>query len=185
MIRLLLCMIAILLLPATALAQKPNDKRVAAGQLLDSLRQSPSEDASGAIEARIRQLWFEQTTPAVALLLNRGIRDMQAGAHDEAIAVFDDVIVLDPSLAEAWHQRAVAKFHAGNRTGAIRDIEETLKREPRNFAALRTLGEIAASREDWKNADAAWLKVLEVSPKTPGGAERIKDLKRRALGEET
>jgi len=184
MFRMVLCALC-LILPLGAQAQKPGDRRADVEKMLDALRVAPDEEAAGKLEAHIRQLWFESGSSAVKLLMGRGLRDMKAGAHDQAVEVFDDVIVLDPALAEAWHQRAVAKFHAGDRMGAIRDIEETLKREPRHFAALRTLAEIAASREDWKSAYAAWMKVIELSPKIPGGTERIKDLKRRALGEET
>jgi lipoprotein NlpI len=70
-------------------------------------------------------------------------------------------------------------------TGAIHDLQETVRLEPRNFAAFRTLTDIAAAREDWKGAYAAWQKVLEIDPKTPGGEERLKELKRKAVGEDT
>ena len=33
-------------------------------------------------------------------------------------------------------------------------------------------------------AYVAWQKVMEFDPKTPGGEERLKDLRRHALGEE-
>jgi hypothetical protein len=44
---------------------------------------------------------------------------------------------------------------------------------------------IAESRKDWKGAYAAWQKLLEIDPKTPGGEDKLKDLHRRAFGEET
>ncbi len=88
-------------------------------------------------------------------------------------------------MAAAWQRRAIAKFELGDPRGAIRDIEESLTREPRNFAAFRTLARIAESRQDWKGAYAAWQKLLEIDPKTSGGAEKLKDLKRRALGDVT
>ena len=134
MFRMVLCALC-LMLPLGAQAQKPADRRADLEKMLDALRVAPDEESAGKLEAHIRQLWFESGSSAVTLLMGRGLRDMKAGAHDQAVEVFDDVIVLDPALAEAWHQRAVAKFHAGDRMGAIRDIEETLKREPRHFAA--------------------------------------------------
>ena len=63
-------------------------------------------------------------------------------------------------------------------------IQATLQREPRSFVAFQTLSAISEARKDWKGAYEAWRKVLEIDPKTPGGEERLKDLKRRALGEE-
>ncbi len=44
---------------------------------------------------------------------------------------------------------------------------------------------LSEARKDWKGAyTAAWQKVLEIDPKTPGGNDRLKDLRRHALGEE-
>jgi tetratricopeptide (TPR) repeat protein len=110
---------------------------------------------------------------------------MQSEANQEAIQDFTDAITLDPNLAEAYHQRARARYAAGDSQGAIADIEQTLQHEPRDFAALRTLAAIAESRKDWKGAYAAWQKLLEIDPQTPDGQDKLKDLRRRALGEET
>ena len=171
--------------PAYVDAQPRADRTVAIDRLLDALKSAPDERTAATLEQRTQQMWLEAGTPAVTLLMTRGMRALEAGDYEEALNSFSDAITLDPDLAEAWHQRAVAKYHSGDTPGAIRDIEETLKREPRDFPALRTLAEIAAGREDWKGAYAAWQKVLEIDPKTPAGEERLKDLKRRAFGEET
>lgn len=165
-------------------AQGPSDKGAAMAQMLDALKEAPSEEVSGALEARLRKMQFEASTPAVTLLMGRGLRDISSGQYDDAVEVFTDALILDPNLPEAWHQRAVAKFRGGDVPGAVRDIEETLKRDPRSFAAFRTLTEIAVAREDYKAAYAAWQKVLEITPQTPGGAERLKDLRRKAFGQE-
>ena len=113
----------------------------------------------------------------------RPARD-EADARQDAIEDFSRAITLDPSLAEAYHQRAIARFAAGDTPGAIADIQATLQHEPRSFTAFQTLSAIAETRKDWKGAYEAWQKVLEIDPKSPGGQERLKDLRRRALGEE-
>jgi tetratricopeptide (TPR) repeat protein len=110
---------------------------------------------------------------------------LQSEAAQEAIQDFTDAIALDPNLAEAYHQRARARVAAGDSQGAIADIEQTLRHQPRDFAALRTLAVIAESRQDWKGAYAAWMKLLEIDPMTPDGEDKLKDLRRRALGDET
>jgi tetratricopeptide (TPR) repeat protein len=159
---------------------KPADRTA----LLDALKAAPDENLAEHLEDRLRQMWLEAGSPAVTLLMSRGLRELNAGESDEAIEDFSDALALDPNMAAAWHERALARFHAGDTQGAIHDIEETLKREPRDFAAWRSLADIAASREDWKGAYSAWQKLMEIDPKTPGGTEKLQDLKRRALGEE-
>jgi Tfp pilus assembly protein PilF len=94
-------------------------------------------------------------------------------------------ITLQPDFAEAYHQRALARFAAGDTPGAVADLQQALQREPRDFGAFRTLADIAVSREDWKSAYAAWQRLMAIDPKTPGGEDKLKDLRRRALGDET
>jgi tetratricopeptide (TPR) repeat protein len=174
-----------LLLTGVALAAPADDKRAAIDKLLTALKTAPSEEAAGLVEAHLVQLWLEQGSPAVSLLVSRGLRDAKAGAQDEAIEDFSDAVALDPTLPELWHRRAIARYERGDTAGAIRDLEETIRREPRHFAAFQTLSRIAENRKDWKGAYAAWEKVLDIDPKTPGGEQRLKDLKRRALGDQT
>ncbi len=182
---------ALLLAGGPAAAQSPASPmppaqhRAAINALLDQLKAARSQAEAAPLEQRIVQAWLEQGSPAVALLVTRGLRNLRAGAHQDALEDFDAVIALDPAFAEAWHRRAIARFELGDTRGAIRDIEETLRREPRNFAALRTLSRIAESRQDWKGAYTAWQKMLETDPQAPGGADKLKDLKRRAFGDTT
>ena len=161
-----------------------NERRATLERLLGALKTAPSEEIAGPLEQQIKQLWLNSGTPAVTLLMSRGLREMKAEAHQDAIEDFTAAMTLDPTLAEAYRQRAIARFATGDTTGAIADIQATLQREPRSFAAFETLASIAEARKDWKGAYEAWQKLLELNPKTPGGQERLKDLRRHALGEE-
>jgi tetratricopeptide (TPR) repeat protein len=154
-------------------------------RLLDALKAAPTEEVAALLEQQVIQSWLRAATPAVTLLISRGLRSLQADQDQEAIDSFSDAITLQPGLAEAWHQRARARYHMGDVNGAIHDLGETIRLQPRNFAAFRMLTDIAAAREDWTGAYAAWQKVMELDPKTPDGEERLRLLKRRALGEDT
>jgi cytochrome c-type biogenesis protein CcmH/NrfG len=165
-------------------AQVPADKRPT-DSLLDALKTAPDSSTAAALENRLERIWLHAGSPAVTLLVGQGVRLMNAGEAENAVQSFSDAITLQPDMAEAWRQRAIARYHVGDVNGAITDLEETVRLEPRNFAAFRTLADIATARQDWKGAYAAWQKLLELDPKTPGGEDRLRDLKRRALGEET
>jgi tetratricopeptide (TPR) repeat protein len=183
--RSLLALAITLALAASAHAQSPSDKHAATDHLLDALKTAPDEQTAASVEAQLQQTWLRAGTPAVTLLMSRGLRSLQAGQDDEAINSFSDAITLQPDVAEAWRQRALARYHAGDVKGAVTDLEETVQLEPRNFPAFRTLADIATAREDWKRAYTAWQKVMEIDPKIPGGEERLRLLKRKAVGEDT
>lgn len=183
-LRLALCILG-MGFAAHAHAQSPAERRAAVARLLDALKVAPDEPSAAGLEGQLEQVWMRSGSPAVTLLMSRGMRSLQAGQNDEAVEAFSDAITLQPDVGAAWRQRAVARYHAGDVNGAIRDLEETVRLEPRNFSAFRTLAEIAAARDDWKGAYAAWQKLLDIDPKTPGGEERMRLLKRKALGEDT
>jgi tetratricopeptide (TPR) repeat protein len=172
-------------LSVAAQAQTPAERRAAIDQMLNALKAAPDEHTAAQLEAQLEQTWLHAGSPAVTLLMSRGLRSLQAGQDDEATESFSDAITLQPDVDEAWRQRALARYHAGDLTGAIHDLEQTVRLQPRNFLAFRSLSRIAEAREDWKGAYAAWQKVMELDPKTPGGEERMRLLKRKAVGEET
>ena len=177
--------LAFCLLPALAAGQPVPEKRAALDKLLDALGTAPDEQAAARLEAKIEQSWLRSSTPAVTLLMDRGLHEMQGNAPAEAFMVFSDALVLDPTMAEAWHQRGVARIQVGDLPGALRDIQQALTLEPRHFGAWKTLVVIAERREDWKTAHDAWTHVLEIDPRTPKGEEVLKDLKRKAFGDDT
>ncbi|CAH2604810.1 Tetratricopeptide repeat protein [Rhodovastum atsumiense] len=180
---LLVAMLLLLALPAGA--QRPDARKAELDQLFTALKAAPTEAAGAAIEGRIRQIWQQQGSPAVMLLLNRGSRDLSQGEADVALDALDDALVLAPDYPEAWLRRALARFHRGDYAGAIRDIEATLSREPRYFPALQTLSRIAEAQGNWKGALAAWEKVLEITPRTAEAQDRLEMLRRKVFGEST
>src|SRR6201999_3599714 len=101
------------------------ERRAALDKLLGALQTAPTEEMSGPLEQQILQLWLNAGTPAVTLLMSRGLRELKADANDDAIEDFSAAITLDPTLAEAYHQRAVARYAAGDTPGAIADIQAT------------------------------------------------------------
>ena len=183
--------LAILLLLATpALAQdRDTPARPSPAQMLDRLfgmlKVAPDEGTAGAIEDSIQGQWLAEATPATKLLLLHGLHALSDNQPNEALDDFDAALDLQPDLQEGWHGRASARAKLGDYAGAERDIEETMKREPRQFRALEDLSTIAEQRGDWKGAYSAWSRALELDPKASGGDERLKDLKRRAFGDST
>jgi len=134
-------------------------------------------------EAVILQLWARQASPAVALLLNRGIRNLRAGQAGEALEDFDAALVLAPRLADAWHWRAQAHSRAGDARAALADLRECLRLEPRHFAALLTLSRVQEEAGDEQGALRSLEAAIAIHPRMPGGEARLRDLRRKVEGE--
>ena len=183
-----------LLLPATPGRGQPlpgagprgaEARRVELDRAFEALKFAPDSAAAALVEHRIRQLWNGAASPAAALLLRRGLRNIEAQLPEEALEDFDAALVLDPGFAEAWHLRAQAHARAGDAAGAARDLQEALRLEPRHWPSLMTLSTL---QEEGGNAAAA-LRSLEaalaINPKLAGGQERLRELRRKAEGDAT
>lgn len=153
--------------------------------LYKALRAAPDENAAGMIERRIRSLWAEEPSPAAALLMTRADRELHNDAESAAIDDYSAVLDLEPTYAQAYTHRAVARAAVGDYTGAVSDIEAALSRDPRDFSALQALSRIAEQQGNWKGALDAWRKALDIDPRTPGGAERLRMLTQKVEGEAT
>jgi tetratricopeptide (TPR) repeat protein len=172
---------ALVLLPASARAQRRRELSV--DQLFEALKLAPTDEAARAVEAQIWQAWLQQGSPAVQLLMRRGMRNLHARALDDALEDFDAVIALAPEMAEGWNKRATVYFLRGEHDNAARDIAETLAREPRHFGALAGLSQVHEARGDLVAALRAYEAALAIHPRLPGAEDRMKELRRKALGE--
>jgi tetratricopeptide (TPR) repeat protein len=185
----------LLLLPALALAQAPPapapsgrpdataQRRAELDRLFQALREAP--DASGAqmVEARIRAVWGQGVSPAAALLLRRGARNLQSNEAGEALEDFDAALLLEPAAPDLWLMRARALARLGERAAAARDIQEALRLEPRHFGALVQLAEMLEEAGDAEAALRSFEAALALHPRMPGGPERLRELRRRAEGD--
>jgi tetratricopeptide (TPR) repeat protein len=174
-------------LPAAAQAPPSRPARTPAETLdllFAALKAAPDESVATQIEARIWQAWIGQGSPAVQLLLRRGMRNIEARALTEALEDFDAVIALAPDLAEGWNKRATVYFLMQQDENSAKDILETLTREPRHFGALQGLSLVRERQNDLPGALRAFEAALALHPKMAGGADRLRALRRRALGED-
>lgn len=177
-----LLLLAALTVPVVAEAQRRRGE-LSLDQLFEALKLAPSEEAARAVEAQIWQVWMAQGSPAVQLLMRRGLRNLQLRALEDALEDFDAVIALAPEMSEGWNKRATVYFLRSEYDNAARDIAETLAREPRHFGALAGLSQVHEARGDLVAALRAYEAALEINPRMPGGEERLRELKRKALGE--
>ena len=148
----------LLLLSTPALAQTAPPAGNQLNQLLDALHAAPSPEIAQALEAQLEEVWLNAGSPAVRLLMGRGLRELKASNYKEAVEAFGDVVTLDPNSPEGYRQLALSRYAAGDPRGAIEDLALAVQHEPRDFLAYKSLSEIAEQQQDWKGAYEAWQK---------------------------
>jgi tetratricopeptide (TPR) repeat protein len=167
---------------ALAQGQRP---RLTLDQMFEALKLAPDDASARAVEAQIWQVWMQAGSPAVQLLMRRGLRHLETRSLPDAVEDFDAIIALSPELAEGWNKRATAYYLLGDHENAVKDIQETLAREPRHFGALAGLSHILEAQGDHAAALRAYERALAIHPRMAGHEARLKELRRKALGEES
>lgn len=146
------------------------------GEMLDRLFKHLGTAADAqeaeAISAAIERVWLQSDSATANLLMQRGLAAMEGKHLPLALTVFDRLLLLDPSWAEAWEKRATTKLLGGDIDGAVADMRQALKLEPRQFSALAALGLVLHKQGLDKEALASLRKSLTIDPQQP----QIKDI---------
>lgn len=168
---LVLLTIAALLLavaPATsAFAQLSAQQSSQLDALFADLRSATDEATARTIGDQIWQVW---THPDDAILAERVDEIITGGGFAGPAAQLPQIeqLVADyPDYAEGYNLRATANFLRGDYESALRDVEETLEREPRHFGALAGRALIFHTQGKYEEAKAALLEGLDIHPFLP------------------
>lgn len=155
---LLLALTLLFALPAAAL---PTD------EMFNKLKDAPSESEANDRAMDIWASWMESGSATVDIAMERGQAAQSTGDVDTARALYDRVILIKPDYAEAWNRRAGMFLTEENYPEALRDLNETLKLEPRHFGAWAGLGMLFEAMNAPEEAMEAYDKALEIYPLMP------------------
>lgn len=134
------------------------------------------EEAQGVADA-IERIWLQSRSDTAELLMQRALASIQGQHYPLALSLLDKVVVLEPDWAEAWNQRATARFLADDSDGAMADIDQVMKLEPRHFGALAGMGLILQRAGLDERALQIFNKALEIYPLQPDLQKTIEKLK--------
>ena len=144
--------------------------------LFSRLKLTSDVQEARLIEGLIWTLWLESGDPGIDRLIEAGNDAVGAGRYEDALEYFTGVIERDPAFAEGWNRRATLYYLMGNFDASVRDIQETLAREPRHFGALSGLGLINLALERWDSAVKAYEEALRINPFLPGARKNVEGL---------
>jgi len=107
--------------------------------------------------------------PKNAPLLNQvGIVYRSAHQFKEAEEYFQKSLAVDPKNVDVRTDMAACMFYTGDADGAIRELQEALKYDPKHAGALMNLGILEwKAKNDVPSAVASWEKLLKLNPDFP------------------
>ncbi|MFL9827099.1 tetratricopeptide repeat protein [Rhodoplanes sp. SY1] len=150
--------------------------------LFGALKVAPDETTAKAVENRIWAVWLASGSDTVNLLMARTKAAIDKDDHALAIRLLDAIVEIKPDYVEGWNRRATVFFLKKDYAGALADLRQVLRREPRHFGALAGLGTIMQEIGDEKNALGAYRKALEVNPHLKGMADKVRGLTEKVEG---
>ncbi|WP_375416505.1 tetratricopeptide repeat protein [uncultured Hymenobacter sp.] len=148
-------------------------------ELFERLRTATAPLEIEALQSGIWQIWLSTGEPGPDKLLEAGMRAMSAGDHTLAIAEFDELIAAIPDYAEGWNKRATAYYLRGEYRASLRDIAQTLRREPRHFGALGGQAIILRQLGEVRRALRVLNRLAGLCPHLPGLGEQRRELRER------
>lgn len=134
-------------------------------ELFDRLAKAEDEDEAKGVAGAIERVFLRSGSDTADLLMNRALSSVRQREFKTATELLDKLVVIEPEWAEAWNQRASARFRADDMQGAVADLGQVLALEPRHFGALSALGYILYSNGFDRRALEVMRKALAIYPK--------------------
>lgn len=143
------------------------------------LLRDPDPVVAQMAEHAMWSVWFRSGTPDANHQVCRGTRAMSRGEIDHAIEHFTRAIDLDPQFAEAYNQRAIAKFLLERFDECVDDCRKAVDLMPFHFGALAGLGHCHAHDGQLAQALKYYEKALAINPHMEDVRQTVDELKER------
>lgn len=145
-------------------------------ELYDRLAKAQDRDEARGIAGAIQRVWARSGSDTADLLMERVSSLMRQKDFKPAQDLLDRLIELEPQWAEAWSRRASMRFLERDLAGAMADLAQVLKIEPRHFMALVGVGAILEREDNKAQALRAFRRALEINPQLNDIREKVEKL---------
>jgi cytochrome c-type biogenesis protein CcmH/NrfG len=93
-----------------------------------------------------------------------------AGRYTDAIKWYTDSLALNPNDVSVSTDLGVSYYYNNQPDLAIRQLEHSLKVDPKHTKTLLNMGVVRAfGKRDLKGATEAWQRLVEIAPDSPEG----------------
>lgn len=123
---------------------------------------------SVAHSSPIRQDSISDSKRRAATLFEEGQNAHERGDLNLAVSLYTGALAADPSLFQAYYQRAMALAALGRSEEAEADLRKTISLKPDFARAHRALGQLFLDRGLLEDAKRELERAMELEPKLPG-----------------
>nr|WP_321359941.1 tetratricopeptide repeat protein [uncultured Hyphomonas sp.] len=152
-------------------------------EMFEKLKTAPSASEANDAAQDIWASWMESGSATVDMIMQRGVEAQMVGDNDTARVFYDRAIMIKPDNPQAWFRRAGIFLSEENFPEALRDLNETLKLEPRHFGAWAGLASVFETMGANDQALEAWREALAIYPYMHDGLQAEKRLAKIAEGQ--
>lgn len=92
------------------------------------------------------------------------ITHLQAGRHNEAAQICQQIVAIQPDFADAWHLLGVIALQTGQLEGAIHSLERAVRANPADAEAFSNLGIARKSVGQWDDAIECFRSAVALRP---------------------
>jgi Flp pilus assembly protein TadD len=93
---------------------------------------------------------------------NKGVTLAAQGKYDEAIQVYDEIILFDLENVDTWNNKGVAYGMKGKYVESLGCFEEAIRRDPTDVAAWSNKGYVLELLSRNSEAEVAYTKAREL-----------------------
>ncbi len=154
------------------------------GPLLSDLKKPlPSRDPKELAEL-VHALWISNRDAKAEQLMADAIAAIDQQKPEQAKELIEKLMRLCPAWSEAYYKRAIVALMLNNPSEAVSLLGETVRLEPRHFAAISLFGQICLDHNRLHEARAALQIALEMNPHLKGVADTISAIHRKLIAED-
>ncbi len=144
---------------------------------LAPLLKDPDPVVNQMAEHAMWSVWLACGSPEAKQELCRGSKALNRRDYEGAIDAFSLAIELDPGFAEAYNQRAIAKYFQERYDESIGDCQAAVERMPCHFGAWAGIGNCHAHQGRAAEAIEAYEMALSINPRLDGIPQAINELR--------
>jgi tetratricopeptide (TPR) repeat protein len=150
--------------PPPAAPAQPAGRQKILDELFDRLAKAQDRDEARGLAGAIERVWSRSGSDTADLLMERVTALFRQKDFKIARDMLDRLIEIEPQWSEVWSRRATTRFMDRDYAGAMEDLANVLRIEPRHFMALVGVGSILEREENKAQALRVFRRALEINP---------------------